>query len=416
MPHSCGGQWQDILQAKKNGAKLIVVDPRQCEAAKAADMYLQIRPGTDGALALAMLNVIINENLYDSLFVHDYCLGFDKLREHVQQYTPEWAAEITWLSPEEIVQAARAYATNGPASYRGNNGVTQHSNSTQTARAFAALIAITGNIDIPGGNRLPQPPAFGFGALSEAFRATRVLREVEERTLGADRFPLWAGPDAIMRRPHNPTVINAMLTGEPYPVKAWVIMAANPVLTYASARKAAEAMKGLEFLMVLAYTPSPTSDLADLILPLAHPFEQNGLRSSRYGNWVSATPKIVEPPEGCREDMQILYDIAERMTQKGYVEKNLMPWRSNDEYVEASLADTDLTYEELCEKGAVIWEPKYRKYVERGFRTPSGKVELYSPRMQQHGYEPLPTYKECEESPVILPRLAEKYPLYLITS
>ena len=115
--------------------------------------------------------------------------------------------------------------------------------------------------------------------------------------------------------------IRDRLTGEPYPVKAWIIMWANPVLTYASAEKVIEAMKRLEFLMVLAYTPSPTSDLADLILPMAHPFEQNGIRYSPYGNWVSAMPKIVEPPEGCREDIQILHDIAERMVQKGYIPK-----------------------------------------------------------------------------------------------
>ncbi len=415
MPSSCGGQWQQVLHAKKNGAKLIVVDPRRCEAAKAADMYLQIRPGSDGALALAMLNVVINEGLYDAGFVEKYCIGFEELKKHVQQYTPEWASEVTWLSREEIVQAARVYATNGPASYRGNIGVCQHSNSTQAARAFAALIAITGNIDVPGGNRLPEWPSFGFGALSQAFRDSQLPREVEEQTLGTDRFPLWAGPEAIIRRPHNPTVINAMLTGEPYPVKAWVIMGANPVLTYANTEKVIEAIKRLEFSMVLAYTPSPTSDLADLVLPLAHSFEQNDVRFSEYGNWISATPKLVEPPGGCREDMEILYDIAERMVQKGYIHKNLIPWKNNDELMEASFADSDLSYQDLCEKGTVISDPRYRKYKELGFETPSGKVELYSSRMEGHGYEPLPTYKECDESPKLLPRLAEKYPLYLTT-
>jgi anaerobic selenocysteine-containing dehydrogenase len=415
MPHSCGGQWQDILYAKKNGAKLIVVDPRRCEAAKTADLYLPIRPGTDGALALAMLHIVINENLYDTDFVKDYCLGFDQLRDHVQQYTPQWAAEVTTLSVEEIVQAARIYATEGPSSYRGNIGICQHSNSTQTARAFAALIAITGNIDVPGGNRLPEPPPVGFNVLQEALESARVPREVEERTLGAEQFPLWAGPEAVMRRPHNPTIIDAILTEKPYPIKAWVIMWANPVLTYASADKVKEALKRLEFMMVLAMTPSPTSDLADLILPLAHPYEHNGIRFSPYGNWVSAAPKIVEPPEGCREDYQIFYDIAERMVEKGYIEKNLIRWKNNDELMEASFAGSNVSYQDLCEKGPVIWERTYRKYVEQGFRTPSGKVELYSSRMERHGYEPLPTYKEREESPVLLPRLAEKYPLYLTT-
>jgi anaerobic selenocysteine-containing dehydrogenase len=412
-PVSYGGQWQDILHAVRNGARLIVVDPRRSEVAKRADIYLQIRPGTDGALALAMLHVIINDNLYDADFVRDYCVGFEKLRAHVQSYTPSWAGAITSLAAEDIVQAARTYACHGPASYRGNLGLGQHTNSTQAARAFAALVAITGNIDVPGGNRLPERPPAGFAVLSQALKRARVPREVEQHTLGADRYPLWAGPDSLMHHPHNPTVLNAIVTGEPYPVKAWVIMGANPVLTYASAGKVMEAMRRLEFLMVLAYTPSPTSDLADLVLPLAHPFEQNGVRFSPYGNWLSATPKLIEPPTGCHEDLQILYDIAERLVQKGYIERNYIPWPNNDALNEARFADSDLSYQELCDQGPLIKEPTYRKYVQTGFKTPSGKVELYSERLARLGYEPLPTY--CEESPVRLPLLAAKYPLSLTT-
>lgn len=421
MPHSAGGQWQDVLYAKRNGAKIIVVDPRRCEAAKAADIYLQIRPGTDGALALAMINVIISESLYDADFVNNHCLGFDKLCEHVKQYTPEWAAEITWLSPNEIVKVARTYANNRPASYRGNLGLGQHSNSTQAARAFATLIAITGNIDVPGGNRLPEQPPVGLGIFGSSVYPTkdmeraRVSRDVEAQMLGADRFPLWAGPDSVMHLPHNPTIINAILTGEPYPIKGWVIMYANPVLTYASAGRVIEAMKKLEFLMVLAYTPSPTSDLADLILPLAHPFERNGAQFSSYGNWLSAAPKLVEPPTGCRDDVRILHDIAERMVQRGYIPQNLIPWKNSDEILEASFVDSGLNYGDLCENGPIIRKPNYKKYVENGFKTPSGKVELYSSRMERYGYEPLPTYKECIESPEYPSRLTEKYPLYLTT-
>jgi len=167
--------------------------------------------------------------------------------------------------------------------------------------------------------------------------------------------------------------------------------------------------------MLLAYTPSPTSDLADLILPLTHPFEQNGVVFSSYGNWLGAAPRLVEPPDGCRDDVQVLHDIAERMVQKGYIRENLIPWKDNDELIEASFAGSDLSYQDLCEKGPIIKGPSYRKYVKNGFKTPSGKVELYSSRMERYGYEPLPTYKECAEDPAFPPRLAEKYPLYLTT-
>ena len=414
LVHSCAGQWQDIKAAMKNGAKLIVVDPRRCEAAEVADLYLQIRPGSDGALALAMINVIIKENLYDEEFVNNYCLGFDKLKEHVKQYTPEWAAGVTSLSVDEITKVARMYATNGPASYRGNNGLCQHSNSTQACRAFAALISICGNVDVKGGNRLKQgPPGGGEG---KAFGRVKLDREVEEQTMGADKYPLWAGPDSVMRCPHNPSLINGMIHNEPYPVKAWIIFWNNPVMTYASSQKVIEAMKKIDFLMVLAYTPSPTSDLADLILPIKHIYEYNFMMMSSYGSWLSTMPKLVDAPEGCRDSFQIFHDIVEKMVQKGYIEKNYIPWNNAQGLIDQAFpSGGPMNYEGLCKSGPMTWRPRYKKYKKEGFKTPSGKVELYSERMEKYGYDPLPTYHECGDSAVSLPHLGEKYPLYLTT-
>ena len=419
LPHSCGGQWQDIKTAMKKGAKLIVVDPRRCEAAEVADLHLQIRPGSDGALALAMVHVIIKENLYDEEFVNNYCLGFDKLKEHVQQYTPEWASTITSLSIDEIIKAARMYATNGPASYRGNNGVCQHSNSTQACRSFAALISICGNIDVKGGNRLPQgPPGTGDGRSdrSEAFKSAVFSREIESQTMGADRFPLWAGPEAIMRAPHNPSLIDGMIHNEPYPVKAWIVYWNNPVMTYASAQKVIEAMKKIDFLMVMAYTPSPTSDLADLILPIKHMYEFNFMQMSSYGSWFSAMPKLVDAPEGCRDSFQIFYDITEKMVEKGFIEKNYLPWMDAQGLVDQTFGSGGpINYEGLIKMGPIAWRPTYKKYEKDGFKTPSGKVELYSERLEKFGYDPLPTYYECGDSARSLPHLGERYPLYLTT-
>ncbi|MFC1965412.1 molybdopterin-dependent oxidoreductase [Chloroflexota bacterium] len=414
MVASSGGQWQDVMYAKKNGAKLIVVDPRRCESAKQADIWLQIRPGTDGALALGMLNVIINENLYDADFVNNYCQGFDKLREHVQQYTPESVAEITSLSPEEIALVARTFATSKPASYRGNIGVSQYSNSTQSTRAFSILTAITGNIDVEGGNLVPTAPS-GYGSAYRILQSTRLPREVEEQQLGAKRFPLWSGPDSFMEVAHNPSVINAIITGEPYPVKSMIIYSANPVVSYPDPRKVIEALRKLEFLMAIAYTPSPTSDFADLILPTIHRFEQNRVNFRGYGNCLSAIPKLVEPPGECLDVLSILYRLSERMVQKGYIQSNLIPWKSMDEHNAWRLDKAEFTFAGLCEKGAVVIEPKYRKYTERGFRTPSKKVELYSARLEQHGYDPLPVFREPIENPVTMRKLAEQYPLLLIT-
>ncbi|MFC1864991.1 molybdopterin-dependent oxidoreductase [Chloroflexota bacterium] len=414
MAESASGQWQDILHARKNGAKLIVVDPRRCESAKQADTWLQIRPGTDGALGLGMLHVIINEGLYDADFVNTYCLGFEKLREHVQQYTPEKVAEITSLSPQEIVLVARTFATNRPASYRGNIGLSQYSNSTQAARTFSMLTAITGNIDVPGGNLVPRGPS-GYGSTYRLLQSTRLPREVEEERLGAKRFPLWSGPDSLIDIAHNPFAINAIITGEPYPVKSMIINGANPVLTYPDTRKVIEALRKLEFLIVIAYTPSPTSELADLILPTQHRFEQNRVTFSGYGSCVSAMPKLIEAPAGCFDPIQILYRLSDKMAQKGYIQKNLIPWKDMDELTEWRISQAEFSFADLCEKGPIAIERQYRKYVERGFRTPSGKVELYSARMESNGYDPLPVFREPVESPLLMPKLAENYPLILTT-
>ena len=414
MPASSGGQWQDVLHAKRNGAKLIVVDPRRSESAKQADIWLQIRPGTDGALGLGMLHVIINEGIYDADFVNGYCQGFEELREHIQRYTPEWAAEITSLSPEEIVLVAKTFAVNRPASYRGNNGVSQHSNSTQSARAFSILTAVTGTIDIPGGTLMPTVPS-GYNTGSRLLRSTRLAREVEESQLGARRFPLWSGPDSLMGVAHNPSVINAMVTGEPYPVRSMIIWDANPVITYPDTRKVIEALRKLEFLIVIAYTPSPTSEFADLILPRTHPFEQNGVTFNRYGNCLSPMPKLVEPPEGCLDVIHILHSICNKMEYKAYIDKNLIPWKDMDEFTAWRMSDMGFSFADLCERGPVAVERQYKKFEKRGFRTPSGKVELHSSLLERHGYDPLPVFREPHESPMTSGTLAENYPLYLVT-
>ena len=414
MAISSGGQWQDVLYAKRNGAKLIVVDPRLSESASKADMWLQIRPGTDGALGLGILHVIINEGLYDRDFLDSYCMGFEKLREHVQEYTPERVAEITLLLSEDIVKAARMFAKNRPASYRGNAGIAQHSNSTQSARTFSILTAITGNIDVPGGTLMPTIP-LGYDTGSRLLKSTRLAREVEEKQLGAKRFPLWSGPDSIEGVAHNPSVINAIVTGEPYPVRSMVIWDANPLLTYPDTRKIIEALIKLEFLLTIAYTPSPTSEFSDLILPRQHPFEQNGIVFNRYGNCLSPMPRLVEPPEKCFDVIHILYRLSERMVEKNYLDKNFIPWKDMDAFIEWRLNKMDLNFSELCDRGPIAVERRYRKYVERGFRTPSGKVELYSTMLERYGYDPLPIFREPFESPLVMRKLAEKYPLLLTT-
>ncbi len=414
LAKSAGGNWQHILHARKNGAKLIVVDPVRCESAQHADVWLQIRPGTDGALALGMLNIIINEELYDKDFVENYCVGFAQLKEHVQQYTPEKVAEITSLLKEQIMQVAMLIGNYKPISYRGNNGMTQQMNSTQASRAFSILTAITGSIDVPGGNLIPSRPGFDTGV--QLMKSTRLPREVEEQRLGASTFPLWSGPDGLMYSAHIPTVINAMITGQPNPIKSMLILNHNPVASYPDTRKVMEAFRKLEFLVVLGYTPSPTSEFADMILPMTHVLEQDDFRFNEYSNCIHSMPKVVEPPKGCLNDMEILYRLSEKMMGKGYIEKNLIPWKNRNEYNKEVFSQSEISFEELLEKGTHIIERKYRKYIQQGFRTPSGKVELWSSLLEKYGYDTLPAFTEPAESPLTMPKLAVEYPLLLVVS
>ena len=410
------GRWKDTIEAIADGAKLIVIDPRRTECVEKADIWLKVRPGSDGALAMGMLNVIINEKLYDEQFVAEWCVGFDQLKQRVQQYAPETVEGITWVPADDIRKAARLFAETKPACLRANIGVLHHNNSTQSGRAFAILASIMGNIDIPGGN-LSTAGLKGLKSGMDITGERRLPRHIEEKQLGAQQFPLWSGPDSIIGGAvHNPTVLRAMATGEPYPVKAMLLIRSNILVAYPDTKKVLEALKSLEFFVICAYTMSPNAELADVILPRAHSFEVNRLIACPCGQWVSAAEKAVEPAEDCWDDIRIFSELTKRMKQKGYIDDSFIPWKDQQEFIDDSLKDTGITFEDLKQGGVITVPLTYRKYKESGFRTPSGKVELYSSLLEKYGYDPLPGYQEPPNSEIANPHLAEKYPLMLIAT
>lgn len=197
-----------FLDALKSGSKIITIDPRLSETAAISDLWLQIRPGTDAALALSMIKVIIDENLYDLNFVSSWTVGFEELRERVRNCTPQWAEQITWIPAEKIVQAAKMFATTKPSCLEWGVALEQTPNCLQNLRALTALTALTGDIDIPGGN------IFGMHALRDfPTGKDRLPSEIQDRRLGADRFKLLSGREALVPSAHAPTVFRAMLTG-----------------------------------------------------------------------------------------------------------------------------------------------------------------------------------------------------------
>ncbi|GAI24205.1 unnamed protein product [marine sediment metagenome] len=199
------GEEADILSAQKRGAKLIVVDPRAIPLAKRADIHIQIRPGTDCALALGLIHVIIAEELYDGDFVNNWTFGFDELKEQVRKYSPEVVERITWVPAESVRQFARMYATNKPAAITQGVSLDHCINGVQNSRAISILIAITGNLDILGGNIYNHP-------LRQASLRVKGMVSGDE-AIGA-QYPIFS---KFTGETTSMPVTDAIISGKPYP-------------------------------------------------------------------------------------------------------------------------------------------------------------------------------------------------------
>ncbi|MBN1631039.1 MAG: molybdopterin-dependent oxidoreductase [Thermoleophilia bacterium] len=399
----------------REGAKLIVVNTLQTAAAKRADIWLRPRPGTDLALALGMLNVIIGEGLYDKDFVTEWTVGFDKLEQHVREYPPDKVSEITWVPAGKIVEAARLFAGHRPACLWSGNASDDTLNSTQCARAFAIIQSVCGALDVPGGTIHLEGAILGEGTGRTICRQ-ELPPEQEAKKLGADAgyFPsheLW---DSIVWKPveiRPRHVLDAILEGKPYPaVQVLGVFGSNPVLTWSDSRRVYEAFKKVAFSVVADLVMTPTAALADIVLPVASYLESDGVVVSRTASGaVCLEPRLKVAQIGeCRSDIDILSGIAHRLGLGRFYGDDLHA--ALDMYLEPM----GISFAELVRHpGVVSSTTKYRKHLGRGFNTPSGKVELYSSLCEQWGYEPLPVYHEPEETPVSAPEMLHEYPLVL---
>ncbi|MFQ5442590.1 MAG: molybdopterin-dependent oxidoreductase [Thermodesulfobacteriota bacterium] len=393
-----------VKRALKSGAVGITVDPRRTETARSSRLWLPVRPGTDAALALAMINFIIGEGLYDKEFVSEWTVGFEELKAHVNGFTPEWAGEITTLDPGLIREAATLYATTKPAVMEWGLGIEQNPNSLQTVRALAILRAITGNIDRPGGDILGANIIRSYPTLKE-----KLPEGMAAKRLGAAEHKLLGGWRAFMPSAHIPALFRAMRVGDPYKIRALLIFGNNPLTTVANSLEVYESLKALEFLVVTDLFMTPTARLADYVLPAAFWTETEQVIGFPLvvENMVMAQPKITERGE-CRQDEWIMDELARRMKLPG-------SGGGLKEIMDYQLEPLGITYEELKKRVFVNPPHEYGKYEKSGFRTPSRKVELYSKTLKRMGYEPLPVYREPPESPLSEPGLAGEFPLILIT-
>jgi anaerobic selenocysteine-containing dehydrogenase len=396
----------NVRDSLEHNPKVIVVDPRETELTKRADLWLRVRPGVDDALGLAMLNVIIGERLHDDDFVSRWTHGFDALAAHVRQYTPDWAEPITWVPADKIRAAARLFATTKPAMLEWGCAIEHTPKCIQTVRALSMLPALTGNVDVPGSWVFGMKGLGRFPSLIE-----NLTPEANAKRLGADRFKLLGGEGADLPAAHIPTLLEAMREGRPYPVKAFLVFGNNTLTTYANSKLVYESLMKLDFMVCADLFMTPTAELADIVLPAAAwpELDQLAALPTIAGNVVLAQQKVVQIGE-CKPDEEIFVDLARRM-KLGVCEEPVREVLNR----QLEAGGVGMTFEELTRHGFYKMPMKYRKYAERGFRTPTGKIELYSTRFEQMGYAPLPYYVEPPESPLSTPEVAREFPLVLTT-
>lgn len=398
-----------MMDARARGARMIVVDPVLSETASKADLWLQLRPGTDAALALGMLHVIVEESLLDGAFVREWCYGFDRLRERLRQFEPSRVEEITWVPADLIRQAARLYATTKPASITECLSTDQNADTISTCRAMAILAAVTGNIDVPGGNIMSMPKK--LPSREEENLWSCLEPEDHEERLGSRAYPLLAGKDAPMPgSAHNHSVWQAVLTGKPYPVKAIYCHGSNMLLSYANTRMVHEALSRLDFFVVADLFMTETARIADILLPGASWLERNAVTLSDQTSidTFHLQQKAAQVGEA-RTDVSILNDLAARL---GFGDRM---FATDEAYADFLLGPSGLTWEEFRATGDVSVPWTFRKFEHNGFNTPSRKIQLYDERLEQLGFDPLPVYREPTESPVSQPALASLYPFVLTT-
>ncbi len=389
--------------ALSKGAKLIAVDPRMTRIAARADVWLQLRPGTDAALALGMLNVIVNEGLYDQEFVKNHVHGWEPFVKRVNEYPLDRVEEITWVPKEKIMQAARLFAATKPAGIQWGVAIEQQINCADNDRLLMALMGITGNIDVPGGQVLFQTPRIrNVGH----FGAHRMLPDVQrEKRLGGERFRL-AGNFGII----NPKCVwDAILEGKPYPVKMLFLISSNPLMTRANAREVYRALEKVDFMAVSDFFITPTAELADIVLPAATWLEMDYIGDfwKRHG-YILPRRKVIQVGE-CRSDHEMLNDLAHRVGQGQHW------WGNFEQALDWILAPMGITWKDFKKMDYIRGERTEQKYNLKGFSTPTRKFELYSTLLEKWGYDPLPQYREPLESPQSKPELCTHYPYILIT-
>lgn len=402
-----------FFNAQQRGAKVVVIDPMASETALKADQWIPLRPGTDGAMALAMIYTVIKEDLYDHDFVEKWCFGFDKLVPFIEQYTPEWAEGVTGVPAATIVDLAREYAGTPRACIHDGNNFALHTNVVQSVRAIAILRAITGHIDVEGGNCC-FPDVIGNPKPTERGNSAGIATTVKPTAapIATKYFPMLASG--------MPATLFAIESGAFIP-KAMFAYHTNAILAQGGYDRTKELLNKIDFIVVDDLFLTDTCvELADIVLPDTTYLERYDYRTypSAKGTVVTLRPPAIEPLYGIMDTYSVEYALAQRLgLAEGY------PWTNQEEFITYALAPSGLTCDDMLAQGTrIVGTHEYRKFEtgglrpdgQPGFDTPNGKVCLYNLAFEKNGYDPLPTYVEPSGSPIAHPEIAVDYPLIAV--
>ena len=391
-----------VNEALENGAQLVVFDPRMSITAAKATEWIPIKPGTDLAVLLAMINTIISEDLYDKEFVENYTLGFNELKTAAADYTPEWAAEISGVPADTIARIAREFATTKPAvvaSHKRDAGGPNYRNSWKTAQCFVIMDALIGSLDRVGGHIIDRKHK--LPGLSDVWDLPDYPETIKgPRIDGLEKFPILykTGKGSFS------TLAENILHQDPYPVKAAIVWK-NNVLAFPNPQKIVEALKTLDFVAVSDILPSEMAQLADVVLPDNTYLEGSALVPRAY--------HAMYPQTALKESVPKLYEtkgfggvslaVLRKMGLSDYAPEGM----SGGALLKAQAEALGTSVEEIHEKDGLWGDPQELK-PKTEFGTPSKKIELKSSLLEETGYDPIPTWEPPRS------QTTDEYPLHLL--
>ena len=394
--------------AARRGADIVVIDPRRTETAiRTNAQWIPIRPGTDGALALSMIEVMMEEDLYDEDFAENWCHGLEELKNYVQHFHPEAAAAVTGVPAETIRELTRRICSASGASLLMYTGLEYSNSGVQSARAVLTLFALADQLDVPGG--------IGLSILDSNFSLNRSCNQENpnlDLAIGRKEFPIYSN---YRRESHAIALVNSVLKGEPYQIRGLLIQGASILSSWPQSSLWREVLSKLDFLVCIDRQLTADAAYADIVLPATTMFENYSYMT--YGPIFRLRERIIEPIGEARNDYLIMAELARHL---GY--GHLFP-QTEEEMIRFALRGSGYTLEDVKAAGGWVrittpmmqykkWQKGgLRKDGKPGFETATGKFEIWSTILEEYGYEPLPKYIEPTEGPVGSPETAKRFPL-----